>query len=435
MTTAVLRNTGQRLSWVHLACGAFIVLWLSVGVGWSLAVSVPSIAKIGVLGLWVLLAAARPGPFFVAMINAWPLSVMLVTSVLIAPKLAGAGQDTQGFGYLLIAFALYSFYSQPQYRRERNMLLGFMAVDFAMTGVRTFVALQADPVLSRFLATTEEKRVAVYGDRSFAGLGGYGYAYSLVAILLVLLYFTVRSERGRLLPAIFFIGGLVILFKLAFTTAIILVGVIGLLLIVRLIRPGFRLLIYAAAILGWISGLYSAALNGLSGQSWVSAAVSDRLRELSGFLAGQSADGTDLGTRISRWKYSIDIFLENGPLGLAGRAAPDQVAGGHSQWFDLLASYGILALLPVLFLILAWRLCVSRAPTTEVDALRSPWIYLLLLGFVNPSLFSTIVLTWMFFLPSLVSWLDGRLRSKSGGKPGGIVLQLDGRPTPVSVEV
>jgi hypothetical protein len=420
MTPALQRDSGRGVSWPHLACGAFLVLWLSVGVASSLVTSVPAIVKVAVLGTWVFLAACRSASFLSAMVTkAWPLVVMLLISLLYRTEVANSDQYTQGFCYLLIAFALLCFYSQPTFRWERHVLMGVVAGDLVITGVRTFAALQTDPLLSRYLATTEENRTAVYGSKSFAGLGGYGYAYALAAILLVLLYFFIRARHVRIPIALVVAAGLVILFELAFTTAIVLVVVLGAAFLVRdLVSRELRIFVYAAAALGWITGLYSAILESLAGQSWMNAAVSERLGELSDFLSGGMTSDSDLGTRFDRWSRSIDIFLTSGPLGLAGGGTtPFQAQGGHSAWLDMLASYGVYALLLALFLVFAWRLSRDRAATADVDPLRRAWIYFLVLGVVNTLLFSTIVMTWMFFIPSLISWLGEKSPEHSSKTP------------------
>jgi hypothetical protein len=399
--------------WPHLACAAFVVLWLDVGVADSLVSSLPSIVKVAVLGLWLLIAAARSLPLLgTLVVSAWPLGLMLLVSVVYAAEIAQSGQYTQGFAYLLIAFTLARFYSQPHLRRERLALMWVIITDFVITGLRTVVALQSDPQLSRYLATTQDNRTAVYGDRSFAGLGGYGFAYSLAAILVVLLYFLVRS-RVKTPFVIVTAAGLLVLVELAFTTAIVLVLVLGGGFLVHDLvrRADLRIFLYSAALVGWASGLYSTTLAAVAHISWVNQDVGQRLIELSQFLSGESSTGSDLATRFDRWASSIEMFLSSGPFGLAGQGRPNQATGGHSQWLDMLASYGLWIGGLALFLVFAWRLLGSRMPPNGVAALRRSWVFFLVLGLVNTLLFSTIVLTWMFLLPSLAGWLAERTPS------------------------
>lgn len=399
------------VSWVHIACGAFIILWLDVGQAASVMSRVPTIAKIAVLGLWLVLAAARSRPFMEKFaINAWPLPVMIGLTILYSGEVAQASQYAQGFGYLLIAFALLCFYGQPKYQREGRALVGVMACDPAITGIRTLVAVQADPELARYLATTEDKRVAVYGAQSFTGLGGYGLAYSLAAILLLLMFFVARGQGHRGVLGLIVACGLVVLIELAFTTAIVLTITLGLAFLIHDLveEVALRVLIYAVAFLGWILGFYSAILEAVAGWSVVGTVVSQRLSELATFFSGESTRGSDLGTRLYRWSESIEIFLDSGPLGLAGRTGVRGDTGGHSQWLDMIANYGVLTVLPLLFFVFAWNFCRKRSTIIGALALKRVWLYFIVLGFINPLLFSTIVLTWMFFVPITASWIEDR---------------------------
>jgi len=282
-----------------------------------------------------------------------------------------------------------------------------MAADFAVTGARTVIAVQSDPRLARYLATTEENRTAIYGARDFAGLGGYGFAYSLAAILLLLLFYVLRAKRQRPTISLIIAGGLVVLFEMGFTTAIVLTLALGFIFLVQdLIKViAFRMFIYASAVFGLIIGLYSSLLNAAAESPLVSDDVSQRFSELALYLSGESSNGSDLGTRLDRWRESIDIVLSSGPLGLAGKTAVKGDTGGHSEWLDLLASYGVLAMLVALFFVFAWRALRDNTSASEISSLVRPWTFFVVLGFVNTLLFSTIVVTWMFFLPALANWL------------------------------
>jgi hypothetical protein len=147
--------------------------------------------------------------------------------------------------------------------------------------------------------------------------------------------------------------------------------------------------------------------------------VSQRLTELSRFLSGDSTTGSDLGTRLDHWSDSIEIFLNSGPLGLAGRTGLTGDTGGHSQWLDLVASYGLLAAFPLLFFLFAWKVSRRESNANGVSALKRVWLYFVVLGFINPLLFSTIVLTWMFFVPIVVTWLDDPAPARAISAPQG----------------
>lgn len=415
MKATAVRERRWGLFWPHLVCGVFVVVWLDVGVATAWMTSLPSVVKLGVLACWLVLAALRWTPFLgTVTVNAWPLAMMLLVILLYSARITQWSQYAQGLGYLLIAFALFCFYAHDQVRRERNVLMAVMLADLAVTGLRTLIALQADPLLSRYLATTEQDRSAVYGSRNFAGLGGYPYAYSLAAILILLLYFLVRSTRKAILLVVFLVGGLVLV-QMAFTTSIVLVLAVGAGFLVRdlISRPDLRFVLYAAAIIAWVGGLFTATLYWMAGLPGVSSMVSTRLLELPGIPSGDSSTGGDFSARVGHWSNSLELFLSSGVFGLAGRGETNQATGAHAQWLDLLASYGLWVGVLVLFLVFAWRLARTLVSPMARESLGRPWVFFLMLGFVNNLVFSTIVLTWMFLLPALAEWLADRTRNRA----------------------
>lgn len=405
--SAVHEATDQRFSIVHVTLGALLTLWLAVGVGSAVASSMPAALKLAGLGLWVLGAIIRSNYFVPRLVStAWPLAVLIAVVLLFGIEVVNGYQYVQGLGYLLVAYSMWCFYSDSRFRRERHLLVLVMLTDALITGVRTLVALQVDPQLSRYLATTEENRTAVYGSQSFDGLGGYGFAYALPALIVVAMYYVARRHRHRALLVMSVAFGLIVVFEMAFTTAIVLAFVLGLVFLVRdlIVEIELRLLLYAAVLGGWIVGLYSFILDAMAGQPWVSADVRQRFAELADLLAGDVARHSDLAIRLELWGRSMSTVLDGGILGSITTRASEG-AGGHSQWLDLLASYGIFALLLGGFLTLAWRSLEQLADFNTVPVKRA-WVYFLLLGFVNPSLYSVIVLAWMFLVPSLASLLS-----------------------------
>lgn len=402
-------DRGQRFSVPHVMLGAFLILWLTVGLGSSLASSTPGTVKMAALGAWFVMAAVRSRSFVWSLWSvAWPLMTLLLVALLYRVEVVGADQYVQGFGYLLIATSMWCFYSGSAFRKERHLLVLVMGLDLVVTGVRTLIALQTDPQVARYLATTEENRSAVYGEQSFAGLGGFGYAYLLPAVLIVLLYYLPRRHRYRALVATAASLALFVQFEMAFTTAIVLaVGLgFGFLLVDTVAKAESRLLWFALIFAGWLSGLYTWVLDVLVRQDWVSDDVQQRLAELADFLSGRLVDRSDLGTRLDLWGDSTSSFLDGGLLGSASGNSGGTV-GGHSQWLDLLAAYGVMALLLAIFFARAWG-SVKRQPWLDIKPVGRAWVYFLLVGVVNPLLFSTVVLGWMFFVPSLASQLGNR---------------------------
>jgi len=411
--------TYQHFSWTHLALSAFIVLWLDVGVAGSLMETIPTSLKFAVVGGWLILATTRSRTFLQDAIGtAWPLLLFIIIVVLHSDEIAKANQYSQNLTYLLIAFLLYSFYSADWFRRERHVVLATVGLDFLITGVRTVIRLQNDPLLARYLATTAENRTAVYGSQSFAGLGGYGLAYALAAVAVVALAALVRSERKLLLLLI--AGGCALaVIEMSFATAIVMMILLGGAYLIHdsVRRPDLRIVLGIILVIGFLAELPSRLLRAAASANLFSDAVATRLSELDSLLTGSSLSGSDLLTRFSFWSQSIETFLDSGPFGLAGTGRPHQEVGNHAEWLDLLAAYGVWSLLLLLFFAFARRRANRTVPSDARPALGRAWLFFALLGFVNTLLFSTIVLTWMFVVPALCTYLPSPSKKAHASEP------------------
>ena len=403
--------------WPHIALGAFLILWLDAGTATSALSATSPIVKFGAVALWTALAAARSAPFLTDFVKTNALlAVMAFVILLYSEKIEGSGQYLQGIAYLGVAFSLFCFYGRPQYERERNILLLVLVIDLAITGFRTLIALQANPLVSRYLATTPEIRFEIYGEENFDGLGGYAFAYALASILLLLLFFVTRSKRKALILIVLALGSL-LLIDMAFATAILLTAVLGGAFLIRDLIPQtwVKALAFAVLLLGWASGLYTYMLRSAANLASLTPEVQVRLVELAQFLDGNPLPGSDLASRFALWDTSILTLLASGPLGLAGTVTADSAIGGHSQWLDLLAAYGLYSIILVMYFILAWRATTALLDSTALAAVRRAWLLLLLIGLVNTVLFSVIVLVWMFLVPSLAAWLSSRLDASKAG--------------------
>lgn len=407
-----------RFVWPHVALGLFLVLWLNSGVSAVGLDVLPGSVKIALVGAWLAFSAARSSEFTSRLIlTTWPLLLMLAIIVLLPTSLYGE-QTVQGLGYVAIATALWSFYGQMEYRDERMLVLGVALIDLGVTGVRTFAALRDDPLLSRYLATTEENRTQVYGDQSFAGLGGYSFTYALAALLLVILFSASCRRRGWLLALPLIGVGLALLLSLAFATAIVLFVVIAIIFVIHDLNrnQGLRLMVYGALVMGWFSGFYAWLAVRVAGSSLVAQEVAIRLVEVAAFLEGNAGMTHDLSSRIDYWNVSLNQIMTHGPFGVLGGSVGERGIGGHSAWLDLAAGYGIVAGLFFIFLALGLRRQIADLEPRDIAVLKRTWIYFVVLGSVNTLLFSTIVLAWMFLVPALIDGLNRR-----GPRLGGTV--------------
>lgn len=386
-----------------------VVLWLNVGTATATIEQLPTATFWLAFAFWMVLAALDHRPFLGNFLSlAWPIIGILV---LLAIIFAFSGDQgllayIYGFAYALLVLGLTAFYRADQFRKERLVLLLVIGGDLLVVGIRTASRLAVDPDVARYMATTEENRVEVYGEQSFAGLGGYGYTYALTAIVIAAVVLALGAHGRRRLSLVILA---VVLFGYVaftgFTLALLLAAAfIAVAIAIYVIRKVDRKLVLPVLGVTALIGVYvaPAPLAYLASSDLFSAAVRMRLIELSNFLQGDLEQTLDLSTRVHFYGESVESFLGSPIFGSLPDAVPTAGLGLHSSWLDLL---GLLGLFWILVPIMFWR--TLRSLTSGVDgprnaALRTVWFYFAALGVVNTLLFANIFLMWLFFIPQML---------------------------------
>ena len=386
-----------------------VVLWLNVGTATAITEQLPTIFFGVAFAFWMVLAALAHkrflGDFFAL---TWPVIGILVILAIVLMFSGDQGLFTYiyGFLYALLPLGLTAFYRADLFRKERVVLLLLIGVDLLVVGVRTASRLAVDPDVARYMATTEENRVEVYGEQSFAGLGGYGYTYALTAIVIATVVLALRVHGWRRIALV--ILSVTLVGYIAFTgfTLALLLGVsfIAIAIAIHTIRKVDGKLILPILGITTLIGLFIAPvpLAYLATSDLFSAAVRMRLIELSNFLQGDLEQTIDLSTRVQFYGDSIEAFLRSPVTGSLPDAVPTAELGLHSSWLDLL---GLLGIFWILVFTLFWR--TLKSLTSYVDSsknvtLRTVWFYFAALGLVNTLLFANIFLVWFFFLPQVL---------------------------------
>lgn len=398
--------------WMHALIALAVVAWLNTGLASHVVDQVPGYARWGMLCAWLGIAILHDGGFARSLVReSWPLVLLILYASLMA--LFGAGDLAAyqyGLAYLLAAYALFIYYARARYRRVLGVLVLYLVVDTFVVGVNTYLALNDNPGLARLLAVSEETRRALLGADPYFAIGGYGYVYALGALAVALGYVLLNHRSKRLLVALPLLGCLVLLVKASYTIAIVLTLVLLVALALRrfgrTLRP-FVPAIAALVVAGVLAG--PPLLRYLSALPVVPDAVSVRLDEIATGLGGGDLGGSDLHGRTALYGESVNAFLHNVAFGTS--ANPDGLLrpGGHSTGLDLLAAFGVVALLALVFLVKAYRLTVDRVGGPLKPLVSVVWLYFLVLGIVNTLLFANLLITWFLFLPAVAALLSWRL--------------------------
>ena len=113
---------------------------------------------------------------------------------------------------------------------------------------------------------------------------------------------------------------------------------------------------------------------------------------------------TTLGVRFDLYLMSLDSFWNNPIFGLAHKQMPGSeiMVGNHSEWFDLLAKYGIFGLLMAFFFILV------RKKYFKNKGFAIAFFLFFALGFINPLQVFTIYFAAFYYVPKIVCFSSAK---------------------------
>lgn len=408
-----------RVDWTLALIALVVVAWLNSGIARPVADLIPGFGKWALFGVWLLLSMLRDRDFARLLSKqSWPLLLLLTYSV-IAPFFGSNHVETYhyGLGYMFIIYSLFLYYSRLRYRPIQKVFFWYLVLDTVIVGIITFIALSRNPMVSRYLATSGEERWSHIGHGQYYGVGDYEYAISLGALAVFLGYLLFNYARKRLLLAVALASDLLLLVKASFMIAI---GITLLMLLVlalmRLVKAyGWRIptvaVLTAAGTLVLVGG---SLLKSLSRVPILSPSISTRVEEVGTLLDGGSLAGTDLQLRVDLYGESFNAFLHNFAFGTAANPNGDYSPGFHTTWIDLLAVFGLIALLFTVFLVNAYRLTVDRVGPDSRAIVTVVWTYVIIVGTFNPILFANVSVTWLLFLPTAAMVVSSDLWSLKG---------------------
>lgn len=419
-------GVANRLFRVSHNCLALLVLaWMSSGVISYVLPMIPNFVRYFLFGIWFLLAVSSEEHFLLRYLKeAWPLLVFVGYVKILSIFTTGSYLDLCGaaFTYLAIIYALCVYYFEPKQRAFRLVMVGFLAFETLFVAINTYVALTLDPMIARYLAAGLDVAREASSLGRLEGIGGYGFFYGLVPIILFLLYISLNCVSHKLVSLIAVVGLTAVLIRASFTISIIFTLSFAIVLLLRRVTKGavFAFAIISMTLLAVLTkdavALFMEDLSRMGGMSDV---FGTRLQELSGFLLQGAQQGTDLESRLALYGSSVDAFLQNVAGGLAQSPTLGSTVGGHSAWLDLLGYFGLSILFLIYFLIRAYKYAYARIPTSFRSYYRVYWLYFSLLGFVNTMFFSGMFTVWFLFLPMAIVTVDeyqGRGQVEAAGE-------------------
>lgn len=396
------------LKLIHMTLALIVIAWMNNGFFTYAMPYIPNIIKYGLYFAWFGLALISNKSFAKTfIIQAWPLllfySYMIFISLFVQTDLV---VYIKSISYLIMVYSIFLYYFNGKYRRFQKFLCAFLILDCIAVGINTYIQLQINPLVVRYLATGTDTKESLLGTGVFPGVGSYGYFYALVAIILLLAFLFLNQRKRKPLVFLAIVVAITLLIQAAYAIAILFTFIFIALLII--IRYSNKYTVIAIALLGIISllifqGTFALMFTQLADIQGIPYEVSVRFDELAGFFSGNDISGTDLNSRQSLYLQSVDAFANNILTGTVVSNNSVYRAGGHSAWLDLLATFGLFAIPFFMFLYKAYKYCKNTVPIMFRPFVKVYWLYFVCLGFINTLLFASIYTIWFLFLPVFIS--------------------------------
>lgn len=295
------------------------------------------------------------------------------------------------FGFVIVISPIYLVDYIIQYdhngRLRKCLYYGGLFI-LSYYAIMTNIMMKRYPTIARQLASGSDTIIQFYYGLNIGG--GYSLVYGLMFLTVVLLLRLQKRSGHRIIETAFLALFIITIVKAGYFIALVFmtVGVMMLLLHKKKMVNLLIILFFFIVILGTVL----LDMPKVLGNHMVRISLEhefileDKVLELGNLLAGNQGDSyVNVEGRLERIKISIDSFLASPFLGNGiytgyNSNAEEGRIGQHGEWFDALARYGILGMIP-LIVFFYHSIKETRA---KVPLSRIPFFLFFLLGFVNP---------------------------------------------------
>ena len=371
----------RATSFEELTC-YFCLSWLSGGlVGQFKFIGFPIF--LGVYLLWFFIAYRSIG-FRIPMTNKWQIAycVMVLLSSLFLNSFFQKMSYTAI--YLLLLVPIVGRYNTPRYQPVRKRLWTMYIAENVLMSVVTVFACISNPYIARNLAgMVADESVSGFMILGFASI----YAMAMLVVYLLLNHHKMKNKVGNLaIIAVMF----TCIYYANFATAIILLVcyIFAVLILKKPIR--IVLAIVCVGLVFLLSKKYVIqVMLTLSNVEWLSSFLQGKFLDVANTLSGV-ADAYGSNTLIMRNGYiedALSVFQSHPLFGIYGFerfASERKLLWDHNVWFDMLAHFGIIRIIPFIGMIVSLYRSATRGKGDQAEAFLHVLIFWCLLGFFNP---------------------------------------------------
>ncbi len=154
INTMLSSRSQQRFIFIHMVIAVIVILWLNQGM-FSFASNVlPFYIKWGLFFSWFGLAFILNHRFYkVFFKQSWLL--LLFFSFLVIISLYSDKDmrlHLQSVFYIIMIYSIFLYYFNEQYSKFIKILSIILGFDYLLVGINTYIHLQINPLLSRYLS-------------------------------------------------------------------------------------------------------------------------------------------------------------------------------------------------------------------------------------------------------------------------------------------
>ena len=386
-------NKSKSLTLIGLLNVLLMFCLLRVGLVMTAGFSIFSLVLVvlvggGLIAVCMLLDRSYAGAFFRLNTVALILNIFLifiVRFIVTNPEhLSTASNYINQLAFLLLLWGFYLYISRLNVKRQR-MFVRFYLLLITVSALYTFyVAVNGSPRIIRNTAS------GVY-DSSFPFVyGGYDFIYALVLIYVILLT-TLSRAGGRMTTAvkaavicILVISAITVIIS-GYATAFMLILVFTVWSLVK--RPATKVgLLVVLAVL--IFGVPHLLVDFIKDIPFIPEITSSRVSDLILSFSGEATVEyiSEEGQRLDIMGWSLEAFAANPLFGVIGSASTNRI-GGHTEWIDQMARYGLLAMICNTVFWMSTYIKMernSRARAATNKCIKNAFIMFWILGFLNP---------------------------------------------------
>lgn len=253
-------------------------------------------------------------------------------------------------------FFWYYYHKGPEIKR---FLLESSIIYFVLINIVSIIRLMINPNISRLLANGDKSKTEYLASPFTAN---YPHIYTLTLLIIVVLGLLklcrdtkkkkivneiIIDKRLKVELLLFLISGIIVVFMAQYSYAILFIIIFGMIVWfykpIHLTKREWVFIIISCILICCIlfSGLYIFAT--IVDNNY----MLERLNEcLNLIFTGNLSKDKDVYKRLHLYLVSIDTFLKYPILGIGGKVyLPSTIVGGHSEFLDCLAYYGIVGFL------------------------------------------------------------------------------------------